>query len=188
MDHTEEVFAVIFPSGNEPAEIVHPGNEALDLPRSFVPAARLSPILKSEQGSSLIELAIVMPVLTLLLLGVADLSRAYYLGIVVSRAAQSAVRYATQNPSDSAGTVSAATADASDIPSFTASSVNVTWGCECSDGSGASVSCITVPSCSGDIVSYFQVDTTSTYQTLFPYPLIPKSIVLHGSARLRAFR
>ena len=145
-------------------------------------------VLYSEQGSSLVEFAVAMPLFTLLLLGTADLSRGYFVGIVVSRAAQTGARYASQNPNDSAGTASAAVADAADIPSFTASSVTATQGCECSDGSGASVNCASVPSCSGDVVRYVQVDTTSTYQALFSYPLIPRSIVLHGSARMRAFR
>ncbi len=148
----------------------------------------LSPLHTSEDGSSLIELAIIMPVLTLLLLGVADLSRAYYVGIIVSHAAQSGARYATQHPGDSAGITSAATSDATDVPSFNGSAVQAVQGCECSDGSGASPSCATVPICVGDVVSYFDVRTSATYAPLFPYPLLPSSIALHGSARLRAFR
>ena len=38
MDHAEEVFDVVFPSGDEPAEVVQPGKEPLDLPASLVAA------------------------------------------------------------------------------------------------------------------------------------------------------
>jgi hypothetical protein len=44
LDESEEVFDVIFPSGDKPAEVVHPGEEAFDLP-SLLVAAKLAPIL-----------------------------------------------------------------------------------------------------------------------------------------------
>ncbi len=45
LDEPEEVFDVELPSGNEPAEGVHPGEESLDLP-TFLVAAELPPILR----------------------------------------------------------------------------------------------------------------------------------------------
>lgn len=44
VDKSEEVFDVIFPSGDEAAEVVHPGEEPFHLPASFVTAEH-SPIL-----------------------------------------------------------------------------------------------------------------------------------------------
>lgn len=36
MDEAEEVLDVVFPAGDESAEVVHPGKEPLDLPSSLV--------------------------------------------------------------------------------------------------------------------------------------------------------
>ena len=38
MHEAEEVFDVVFPSGDEAAEVVHPGEEPLDFPSAAVSA------------------------------------------------------------------------------------------------------------------------------------------------------
>ena len=45
MDEAKEVFDVIFPSRDEPAEVVHPGEEPFDLP-SLLVASKLAPVLR----------------------------------------------------------------------------------------------------------------------------------------------
>ena len=45
MDKAEEVFDVVLPSGDEAAEVVHPGEEPFHSPAPFV-ASQLSPILR----------------------------------------------------------------------------------------------------------------------------------------------
>ena len=42
MDEAEKVLDVVFPSGNEAAEVVHPGKETLHLPSSLVASQRTS--------------------------------------------------------------------------------------------------------------------------------------------------
>ena len=148
---------------------------------------RASEGLRSESGSSLIEMALVLPVLFLLLIGVVDFGRAYYLSIEVSQAAHTAALYGSQNPNDITGMQNAAVADAPDVPSFTTSSVTATSGCECSDGSSPVASCTTNPSCGGLMtVDYVQVNTSVSYSAIFPYPGIPSPLTLSGSARMRA--
>jgi Flp pilus assembly protein TadG len=146
----------------------------------------LACLLRSESGGSLVELALVLPILLLLLLGTADFSRACYLGIEVSRAAQSGALYGSRNPSDVAGMKAAAVLDAPDVPGFTTSNVIVTTGCECSDGSSASQNCSTKPTCATNQVTYVQVTTSLNYTVQFPYRTLPAVVVLHGSARMRA--
>src|ERR1700742_5085443 len=68
--------------------------------------------LKDERGGSLIELAFVLPLFPLLLFGAVDFARAFYLSVEVTGAAQAAATYGAQNPTDTAGMQSAATADA----------------------------------------------------------------------------
>ena len=50
-----------------------------------------------EDGQSLVELALTVPILLLLLLGAAELARVAYAAIEVSNAAEAAVRYGAQN-------------------------------------------------------------------------------------------
>ena len=45
VDESEEVFDVVFPSRDEPAEVVHPGEEPFDLP-SLLVAAKLATVLR----------------------------------------------------------------------------------------------------------------------------------------------
>jgi Flp pilus assembly protein TadG len=143
--------------------------------------------LRCEAGSSLIELALLLPVLFLLLLAVVDFGRAYYLAIEVSQAAHTAALYGSQNPTDTTGMQNAAVADAPDVPNFTTSSVTATYGCECADGSLPVSGCTTNPSCGAlNVVDYVQVNTSTSYSALFPYPGIPSPLTLRGSARMRA--
>jgi len=141
---------------------------------------------KSERGTSLVELALLLPVLGLLLLGVIDFGRAYYLSIEVQNAAEAGALYGSQNITDTAGMQSAATTDASDVPGMTATA---SVGCECSDGSSSQSPCpATPPSCAVNVVNYAQVTTSASYTPLFHtwiIPGLPASITLHGSAKVR---
>ncbi len=144
---------------------------------------RLSAMALPERGGSLVELALVLPFLSLLLIGVIDFGRAYYFSIEVAGAAHTGALYGTQNPTDTTGMQNAALGDASDVPGVTATA---TYGCECSDGSHAVALCATPPSCGVNLVNYVQVTTSATYTPLFRWPGIPASFPLQGQARLRA--
>jgi Flp pilus assembly protein TadG len=139
-----------------------------------------------EGGASLVEVALMLPFLGLLLLGVIDFGRAYYLSIEVQDAAEAGALYGSQNPTDAAGMESAAKADATNVSGMTATA---TYGCECSDGSGQQSPCpSTPPTCSVNVVNYVTVTTTATYTPLFHtwmWPGLPKSITLNGSAKMR---
>jgi Flp pilus assembly protein TadG len=153
-----------------------------------------SALLRSQRGASLVEIGLVLPFLGLLLLGVIDFGRAYYLGIEVQSAAEAGALYGTQNLTDITGIESAATTDAPNVSGISATATN---GCECSDGSNSTASasptvnaCPAPPSCAGSLslVSYVQVSTTATYNTLFHswlIPGLPATIALKGSAKLR---
>ena len=139
--------------------------------------------LRHEQGSSLIELALVLPVLLLMLVGSIDFGRAFYAAIEVSSAAHAGACYGLQQPSDTSGMQAAAVLDAPDVTNLKASAIS---GCECSDGTSASTNCATTPSCSVNIVSFVQVTTTATYTPILNYPGLPTTINLQGITRLRA--
>ena len=150
----------------------------------FRPAMN-SPVacLVLEQGASLVEMGLMLPFLALLLLGLIDFGRAYYINVEVSNAAYTGALYGTQNYSDTTGMQNAATGDAADITGMTAVA---TYGCECSDGTNAVASCTSQPTCAVNVVNYVQVTTSATYKPMFPWPGIPSSFSLQGTARLRA--
>jgi Flp pilus assembly protein TadG len=135
-----------------------------------------------------VEFAILIPVLSLLVLGAIDFGRAYYLGIEVTNAARAGAQYGMLNPSDTGGMRLAADSDAQEAVSasdVTGWNATPTWGCECSDGTNQRQGCSPAPTCTVNVVNYVQVTTSATYKTLIPWPGIPATIPLSGQATMR---
>jgi Flp pilus assembly protein TadG len=142
----------------------------------------LRSIRKGSEGSSFVELALVLPIFMLIFVPAIDIGRAIYASIEVASAAQAGAAYGIQNPTDVAGMRSASAAGASNISGVSATA---TYGCECSDGSGASASCATTPTCTYNYVNYVDVVATVPYTTTFSYPWIRSSMNISREIRLR---
>jgi Flp pilus assembly protein TadG len=162
---------------------------------------RRSPAVKqraSEAGQSLLELALLLPILCLLVVGIVDLGRAAAVTIAVNNAATAGVEYGSQNgttASNISGMQTAATNDTSGnyIPS--GMSATATYGCLC-DTQNQGVSCtypLPAPSscstllatCSGQPVECVQVVTGLSYGTLLNFPGVPTSYQANGHAVMR---
>jgi len=170
---------------------------------------RRSPAQKrraSEAGQALLELALLLPILCVLFIGIADLGRAAAVTIAVNNAATVGVEYGSQNgatASDISGMQNVATNDTkgNNIPSgMTAIASN---GCYCDTGSGGTysgISCvypITSGTCSsilsscgtpanpGVIVECVQVVTQLSYGNLLYFPGVPTSYAANGHAVMR---
>lgn len=142
-------------------------------------------LLRGEQASSLVELAAMLPVFMLLLVGAVDFGRAYYLAIQVAGAAQAGATYGSQNPHDTTGMTAAAMDDAPNVPNVSVSSA--TSGCECADGTGYSANCSSTPSCpSNNVVYRVNITVQGTYTPILPWPGIPSTIALTSSASMRS--
>jgi Flp pilus assembly protein TadG len=122
-------------------------------------------IAESEAGSSLVEVAVFLPVLLLLLIGVVLFGRAYYLANEVAGAAHAGAAYGAQNPTDTTGMQNAAKLAAPDVSGLSVTSLR---GCECWDGTHSSASCTTTPTCSVNVVYYATVTATATYKPIVP--------------------
>ncbi len=151
----------------------------------FVSGTRI-PATPCERGASVLEMALLLPVLLLLFVGLIDFGRAYYLSTEVSAAASAGALYGSQNTTaaqDTNGIKTAALAGAPNVSGMTVPTVAI--ACECS-GSTASVSCSS-PGCSGSshMIEWLTVGTSATYKPLLPYPGVPSSITLAGQATLR---
>lgn len=138
------------------------------------------------------ELALLLPILTMLLLGTVDLGRLAYMSIEVSNAARAGVQYGQQNSStwaDITGMQTAATNDAADLAGANNGNLTAvaTYWCQCSDGTVVTPNCSPQPSCSANHrVDYVKVVATATYKPWFPCPGVPSSTSLTSQAVMRA--
>ncbi|GGA61224.1 hypothetical protein GCM10011507_10900 [Edaphobacter acidisoli] len=142
--------------------------------------------LLGDAGQALVELALVVPLLTLLFVGAAEVGRIAYASIEVNNAARAGVAYASQShttASDTANITLAATTEAPDVQGMTVSESN---SCTCSDGT--SITCVTAGSnciSPARINEFVQVNTTATISTSFHFPGIPSTLTLRGLAIMR---
>ncbi len=151
--------------------------------------------MNSEEGNSLVEVALLLPILTMLLVGTVDLGRLAYMSIEVSNAARAGVQYGQQNPTtwaDTTGMQTAATNDATDLVGANNGNLTAvaTYWCQCSDGTTVTPNCSPgTPSCATTHrVNYVKVVTTATYKPWFSCPGIPSSTTLTSQAVMRAGR
>src|ERR1035437_9955475 len=95
--------------------------------------------LQEHTGQALVELALVVPIFTILLIGAVEFGRLAYASIEVCNAARAGAAYASQNhvtadasdPTNLANIQTAATQDAPNVGGITATVTNT---CSCSDG------------------------------------------------------
>ena len=134
-----------------------------------------------ESGSALVEFTLILPVLVLLLLGVADFGLALQQAMVAADAAHTGTLYATiaGNSSNTNGMKDAALA-AGGSQLVVDASQNV-YTCSTSVPPTT-----TMPSCSsGSVLKYAHVKTQITLPALFGYPGLPASFTLSGSSTIR---
>jgi Flp pilus assembly protein TadG len=150
--------------------------------------SRLKASTRSQRGASLVEVAFMIPFLSLLLIGVIDMGRAFYLSMEVADAARAGAMYGYQTSATMRDTTGIQTAAANDAPEVTGLTTTSSYGCMCSDGTSPSADCSAPPTCSSGKrqVNYVIVNTSATYTPLFPWPKVPASIPLSGTAQLLA--
>ena len=138
-----------------------------------------------QDGSALVELALIAPVLMLLLCGVIDFGRAYYLAQGIAGAAHAGAEYGAQNPMDTAGMKSAAQIAAPNVTGLTIATPS--YGCECANGTSYSASCSSTPTCSGSNPVYLVTVTASvSYVPWFPWPGLAHPIAMSTTAKMRS--
>ena len=144
-----------------------------------------------EAGQSLVELALVLPVLLLILVGAIEVGRMGYAAIEVSNAARAGVAYGAQNvftAVDLKGMQAAALNDGADIAGWKNGGFTATASkyCLCSNGipitcASAGTGCVS-PS---RILIYVQVNTQASVNALFYMEGLPRSYTVRGKAIMR---
>jgi Flp pilus assembly protein TadG len=152
-------------------------------------------VFHSQSGQSLVELALITPLLLLLIIGTVEMGRYASLSILVGNAARAGAEYGAQNPTtagDTAGINNAALADLQDISSFTTQpTVTSTFVCGCDNGGAIIPSPETHAACAvtcnvgSHLVTSVQVTVTGTFSSMFSYPGIPSPLTLTSTATER---
>ncbi len=152
--------------------------------------------VRRESGQSLLEVALVTPLILALALGVIELGRYAYIAILVGGAARAGAAYGGQNLAqsvDTGGIQQAADDDfqnnGQNVGKLTVSS-SASCGCD-SNGTITSANCSSqtnanAGSCNtGHWVVMVSVEAKGTFNSLFNYPGIPKSITIDRTATIR---
>jgi Flp pilus assembly protein TadG len=136
------------------------------------------------KGQTLVELALVLPMLLGLVLGVIDAGRLAYYSIEVSSAARAGVAYGSQShatAAQSSSMVQAAENNAPDVPGLTATASHF---CQCANNGASDAGCSSTGCPSSHPVLFVHVSTQAKVNTLFGIPA--KTCTLKGSAVMRA--
>ena len=147
--------------------------------------ARLA-VLREDAGQALTELALMVPLFTLLLLGATEFGTLAYDGIEVSNAARAGVAYGSQSSATAAdltGMQTAAVNDGPDVAGLSAVAIQF-WSCS----SAASTQYSSPPTCTGTgnhVLHYVQVTTTATPSSVIHVPGLPTSYSLQAVAIMR---
>jgi Flp pilus assembly protein TadG len=144
-------------------------------------------LAKDDRGASIIELALVAPVLASLLIGMVDLSRAYSHKLQLEQAAQRAIEKVQQYQTTSStyGTLQAEAAAAAGVPT---TDVTIDYWLECN---GTRQSNYNSSCTSGQVYArWVTVDITGTFTPMFKSKYYPRAnsngtFTLHGIAGMR---
>lgn len=169
-----------------------------------IPKHTVKAAARTQSGQTLLEVALLTPLLLLLLLGVIEMGRYAYIGILVGNAAHAGAMYGSQSVGDSADTAGIQTAADNDFQNngqnISTLTVNSTTSCGCDKGgtiSGLTNACSTtadpnvantIAACStggGHWVVMVNVEAKGTFSSLFKYPGIPTSVTVDRTATMR---
>lgn len=144
-----------------------------------------------DRGQSIVELAIIAPLLVLLIVGAIDIGAFMYDGIEVGNAARAGVQYGVSNKlttGDAAGIRQAALDDAKQVSGLVVTpnaSFNTYTYCACDKSRGTTFSCTAnaVPCPAPDRLDVFvEVNTRADFSPLINLPGLPGTLTVAKSA------
>jgi Flp pilus assembly protein TadG len=165
---------------------VEPPRSPRNRPRSPFDRRRVG--FGAEGGQSLLELALVLPMLLLLLVGTIEVGRFSYYSILVANAARAGAQYGAQGlvtAADNAGILAAAQNDGQNVTGLTVSAIQ-TCGCT-GTLAGLSGACPAAPPCTlpNHALVYVEVTATGAFNSLFNYPGLPAAIAITSKEKMR---
>lgn len=133
-----------------------------------------------QVGQTVVEMAMLLPLLLLLMVGLIEIGRYAYFDILISNAARAGAQYGAQSliqAADVAGIKTAAQNDG-------LAAMTITTQQECGCTAAGLGGCPTGGVCPLPLV-YVKVTATDTYNSLFSYPGLPKSLTLTSTVTMR---
>ena len=142
--------------------------------------------IRDTAGGALVELALVVPIFTTLLLGAAEFARLAYAGIEVTDGARAGVAYGSQSSATAGDTAGMQTAATNNMPNVSGAAAVATqlWACS----SAPATQFTSPPTCTGagnHVLNYVQVTTSATVNPGIHVPGLPATFTLHGLAIMR---
>ena len=140
--------------------------------------------LRSRSGGAALELAVVMPVLILIAIGVMDYGRVFFTSVAVSNAARAGAEWGAQGNAEAmqqANIENFAKLDGAEASPITVTSQTI---CRCG---ATTVGCTST--CSGGYGAprvFVEVTASKSVTLLLPYPGLPSSISISRTATFRA--
>jgi Flp pilus assembly protein TadG len=160
-------------------------------------AARRAEIRRSQSGQALLELALMLPFLLLSVVGVIEIGRYAYIGVLLANAAHAGAIYGAQSLGQCCGLLSpgriqtAALNDfkdnTGDATNLTLPSVSSSYSCGCDNGGAVTAGTCgaTCATGTGHPVVTLTVTATGTFNPLFSYPGVSASITLSRTSTMR---
>jgi Flp pilus assembly protein TadG len=144
----------------------------------------LKALPKSAAGGAAVELAIVLPVLVLLAIGVSDVGRVFFAGITVANAARAGAQYGSLDTDHSGDTTQINLAATQDAISAGAVTVSSRKFCRCD---GGEVDCANGLDCPGygAYRVYIEVTVSKDVDLIFSWPGLPDAVTLTRTATFR---
>ena len=136
----------------------------------------------SRKGSSMVEFALVAPVLLLLLAGVLNFGVALRTAIAVSQAARAGAQYAASSVANSSDVSGIAAATRNAAPAVSGIEAATTRYCKCA--SGSAVAC-TAACSSGPVEMYVTVNASATAPVWFRYAGLGYTGAVAGGTTMR---
>jgi Flp pilus assembly protein TadG len=146
---------------------------------------RLTRPSHSTAGQSLVETALVIPILVILLIGGSELAFVMHAAITVSNAAKAGAQYGAQNgftAQDATGIVNAANGEAGNLTVTTTSS----YACVCSDGTSST--CLGTDCSNSHIEQTVTVNSSTTMTPIVQLPFLPKQWTIKRTAVQRCLQ
>jgi Flp pilus assembly protein TadG len=142
---------------------------------------------RAERGQSLVELALLVPLLLLLLVGIIEIGRFAYYSILVANAARAGAQYGAQNlatAADIAGIKLAAKNDGLATLTVTPTQLCGCDGTSLADKAGGGCPATGCATPKSPLV-YVSVKADGTFSSLFSFPGIPATFTVSSTEKMR---
>ena len=144
---------------------------------------RLGGLRRSEKGSAMVELAVVLPVLILIAIGVMDYGRVYFTSVAVANAARAGAEWGASEPGNQ--TQFTKMEDFAKLDGAEAAPITVTASRVCRCG-GTTVLCSATCGGYGVPRVFIQVTASKVVTMLLNYPGLPPTVTVSRTATFRS--